>query len=347
MGEFGGNERWDENPFVFFQEGELINEGMEKINPPNPIRAIYEDIAPLVLESPPSKRYPQEPSAVTGFNILTDPLSALIPTSAVPDPIIGLTTQRAMRRSIAGEEGMATHLNIVLDISGSMQTPKGDGSSGLMCYGFTPEGFAMGGTDIGTIVVAMMVQQAQLSGDTFALYAFGNDGSVVWEGPSQQYKECLEWLLASYDPHDASRPFYANSGTVVASGINIVGESLEGYDFDQCVTVLITDGSFRGNRNSDLFNTNYPYTDEEVRKLGPLFYVIIGSDNFEQAQIDSVKAFQGTLEEHYKQNMDGCVLGFTVSLGEDGNFADFAGSLVDMAKVNSGESKLKPCPKIE
>ena len=31
MGEFGGNERWDENPFVFFQEGELINEGIYQL----------------------------------------------------------------------------------------------------------------------------------------------------------------------------------------------------------------------------------------------------------------------------------------------------------------------------
>ena len=40
-------------------------------------------------------------------------------------------------------------------------------------------------------------------------------------------------------------------------------------------------------------------------------------------------------------------MGFSVVVGEDGNFTDFAGTLVDMARVNSGDSDIVACPKIE
>ena len=51
-----------------------------------------------------------------------------------------------------------------------------------MCYGFAPSGFGLGGQDIALIVVAMMVGQASLSGDTFAIYSYDTGGYVVWEG---------------------------------------------------------------------------------------------------------------------------------------------------------------------
>lgn len=356
MGEFGGNEKWNENPFVFFEEGELINEGMEKMSPPSPIRAIYEKLAPLIIRSPPAKRYPQEPSGVAGFNILSDPLSALMPTSAVPDPIIGLTTQRTMRPTVQGKEGMATHLNILVDCSTSMRGPEAGGGE---CYGYTPAGFALGGEDIAMIVVAMMVGQASLSGDTFAIYTFSNDATIAWEGPSQDYSACLEFLLADYSPGDLQRPFRPRGGTKIGAGLNLIGETMGQYDFDQSVTVVITDGSFTSlsSAQNQILNRDYTYNDNFIRSMGPTFYVIIGSTNAEQAALpqsqrdetvadESVKSFQQALFEEYKKPMDGCVLGFNILLGEDGNFSDFAGSLVDMARVNSGDSDITPCPRI-
>jgi len=82
----------------------------ERKEMPNPLRALYEEVAPLLLRSPPSERYPQEPTGRKEWDILTDPLSELIVTSAVPDPVIGLTLQRMMRPTIEGKEGLATHL---------------------------------------------------------------------------------------------------------------------------------------------------------------------------------------------------------------------------------------------
>ena len=345
MGEFNVGERWDENPFVFFEEGELINQGLEKVSPPSPIRAIYESLAPLIIRSPPAKRYPQEPSGVAGFNILTDPLSALMPTSAVPDPIIGITTQRTMRPTVQGKEGMATHLNIVVDISGSMQGPEAGGG---MCYGFAPSGFGLGGQDIALIVVAMMVGQASLSGDTFAIYSYDTGGYVVWEGPSQDYSGCMDYLLADYSPTDPNRPFAPQGGTNMGAGLQILGETMGQYDFDQSVTVVIGDGSYPNPSRvrQEILNRSYEYTDNEIRAMGPLFYVIIGSEAQKENSDTAVASFKSALREEYKKNMDGCVLGFNIVVGEDGNFADFAGTLVDMARVNSGDSDITPCPTI-
>ena len=106
MGEFNIGERWDENPFVFFEQDELVNAGLERLSPPSPHRAIYEELAPLLLRSPPAKRYPQEPSATKAWDVLIDPISELMPTSAVPDPVIGLTLQRTMRPTVTGKEGL-------------------------------------------------------------------------------------------------------------------------------------------------------------------------------------------------------------------------------------------------
>jgi len=167
MGEFNVGEKVAENPFIFYEEEELLNQGLEKLSPPSPHKAIYEKLAPLLLRSPPAKRYPQEPSGTKAWDVLIDPMSALMPTSAVPDPIIGLTTQRTMRPTVTGKEGLATHLNIVVDVSGSMGGPE---TNNALCYGYAPSGYGMGGEDIALVCCAMMISQAALSGDSFAIY---------------------------------------------------------------------------------------------------------------------------------------------------------------------------------
>ena len=356
MGEFDVGARWDENPFVFFGDGELMDAGLSELAPENPVKAIYENLAPLIIRSPPAKRYPQEPSGVAGFNILTDPLSALMPTSAVPDPIIGITTQRKMRPTVQGKEGMATHLNILVDVSGSMYGP--EAYKGAQCYGYTKDGYGLGGEDVAMIVVAMMIGQAGLSNDSFSLFAYNTSASVVWDGPSQDYKGCLDYILADYGPTDNNRPFSPGGGNQMSAGLTLIGETMGQYDFDQSVTVVITDGTFTDDRwaANQCLNDDYTYSDEYIRKMGPLFYVVIGSGLDESNMSDdpdsksncdqTVEAFQNVLREKYGRSMDGCVLGFNILVGDDGNFTDFAGSLVDMARVNSGDSNIAPCPRL-
>lgn len=346
MGEFNVGEKVAENPFIFYEEEELINQGMERLAPPSPHKAIYEKLAPLLLRSPPAKRYPQEPSGTKGWDVLIDPMGALMPTSAVPDPIIGLTTQRTMRPTVTGKEGLATHLNIVVDVSGSMGGPENNGGT---CYGYAPSGFGMSGEDIAIVCCAMMISQAALSGDSFAIYSFSRDAKVVWAGPSQDYSGALEYILGSYSPNDDTRPFKVGGGTKINKALNLVGTTLEGYDFDQCVTVLITDGSFSSVSvvDSQIFDSAFQYNDEQIRRMGPLFYVVLGSPFTKEKSKASVLSFQESLKTHYKRSMNGCVMAFDVVVGEDGNFTEFAGTLVDMARVNSGDSEIAECPRVD
>ena len=169
MGTFGGGERYDDNPFIYFESEEYIIQPQQKQDMPNPLRAMYEDIAPLLLRSPPSKRYPQQPTGRKEWDILTDPISELLYTSAVPDPIIGLTLQRTMRPTVEGKEGLATHLNIVVDCSGSMDGGGDNGSSAVESYGVSPQGFPLGGYHLAQIVTAFMIAKAELAKFIFCM----------------------------------------------------------------------------------------------------------------------------------------------------------------------------------
>ena len=102
MGTFGSGERYGDNPFIFFESGEYIINPQSQQDMPNPLRAMYEDLAPLLIRSPPSKRYPQQPTGRKSWDVLTDPISELIVTSAVPDPILGETLQKTMRPTVQG-----------------------------------------------------------------------------------------------------------------------------------------------------------------------------------------------------------------------------------------------------
>ena len=342
MGTFGSGERYDDNPFVFFASDEYIINPQQRQEMPNPLRAMYEDLAPLLLRSPPSKRYPQQPTGMKEWDILTDPISELVFTSAVPDPVIGQTLQRVMRPTVEGKEGLATHLNILVDCSGSM----GDG----YIYGVTKSGFPLAGYHVAQICTAMMIAQAAISKDSFAVWGFNSGGFGIWPGgnnqPSQNHKEAIDYFLAQV-PNSES-PFPARNSTHLDKGLNQVGVDLEGYDFDQSVTVAIMDGSWGSvaDVNSDIFS-NRRYNDEHLRKQGPLFYVIIGSP-YAQEQLDTtVRVFREALTEHYGQDMSGCVLDFALVIGEDGNMEDVGGALVQMAQINAGiATDLKPCPSI-
>jgi len=81
MGTFGSGERYDDNPFVFKESSEYVINPQSQQDMPNPLRAMYEDLAPLLIRSPPSKRYPQQPTGRKGWDVLTDPISELILTS--------------------------------------------------------------------------------------------------------------------------------------------------------------------------------------------------------------------------------------------------------------------------
>jgi len=345
MSAFGKGESYDDNPFVFFQSAEYVINPQQRQEMPNPLRAMYEDLAPMLLRSPPSKRYPQQPTGMKDWDVLTDPISELVYTSAVPDPIIGGTLQRVMRPTVEGKEGLATHLNIVVDCSASM----GDGTY----YGVSPTGFPLAGYHLAQICTAMMIAQAGLAKDSFAVWGFNSKGFKVWDGPSQEHERAIDYFL---DLTPASEcPFIPSNGTSIYAGLNQVGKDLRDYEFDQSVTVVIMDGALRsvdsgvawGNATHQLFNTDAEFNDEDLRKMGPVFYVVIGSAD-DQEELDlTLTVMRGAISKFYGREMDGCCLDFALVAGEDGNMKEFGGALVQMAQVNAGiNTTLKPCPRI-
>jgi hypothetical protein len=324
MGDFStGDVLVKNNPFIFYIESEKRIETGKKQDYPNPLRAIFDDLAPLLFESEPSTRYPQEFSGVKGFDILTDPLSALMVTSAVPDPVIGLTTQRRYRPTVQGEMGLATHMNLLVDASGSM-------SASSMVYGHAKDGTPLGGVDVATIAAGLMVAQCEIAKDTFSVFDFATAGQegAVWEGPSGDHKGFLDYIFADYT--EETRPFAPRGGTNLDAGLKMVYESVESYDFDQTVTCVIIDAT-----NID-WKSQISRYDDKLRGLGPLFYIIIGSSIGKLGKLlsDARQNLEDVLFDMYKTDMSQFALDFGILVGEDGDIKEFAGKLIEIASMN-------------
>lgn len=328
MGDFStGDVLVKENPFIFYEESEKKIETGKRSDYPNPLKAIFDDLAPLLFESEPSTRYPQELSGVKGFDILNDPLSALMVSSAVPDPVIGLTTQRRYRPTIQGEMGLATHMNLVVDTSSSMAAT---GNTAASTYGFAKDGTPLGGVDVATIAAGLMVAQCGIAKDTFSVFEFSGDARVVWEGPSGDHKGFLDWIFSDFI--DESRPFAPSGGTTVDSGLRIMYDSMEGYDFDQTVSCLIMDATI----SKSEWRSSIKQYDPKLRALGPLFYILIGSSigDLGKQLRKSKEELNEVLFEMYKRDMSKFTFDFAISMGEDGTLKEFAGTLVEISSMN-------------
>jgi len=322
MGDFStGDVLVKNNPFIFYIENEKKIETGKKQEYPNPLRAIFDDLAPLLFESEPSTRYPQEFSGVKGFDILNDPLSALMVTSSVPDPVIGLTTQRRYRPTVQGEMGLATHMNLLVDASGSMD-------ASMMVYGHAKDGTPLGGVDVATIAAGLMVAQCAIAKDTFSVFDFESSGHTVWEGPSGDHKGFLDFIFADYT--ESSRPFAPRGRTNLDAGLKMTYDSLETYDFDQTVTCVIIDAT-----DMDWEQQISRY-DPKLRALGPLFYIIIGSSigALGKQLKNARQELEDVLYDMYKTDMSRFALDFGILVGEDGNIQDFAGKLIEIASMN-------------
>lgn len=338
MGAFGSGDRWSDNPFIYYGQDEHLVPPQRKQDMPNPLRAMYEDLAPLLIRSPPSKRYPQQPTGRRAWDVLTEPISELIFSSAVPDPIIGETLQRTMRPTVEGKEGLATHLNILVDCSWSM-------SEEDKIYGMTSTGFPMGGCHLAQVSTAMMIAQAAISKDTFSVWGYAGSGYAIFPipaSPSGDHKYAVDYFLDNIPSDSAANPFHPNNSTQLDAGLDQVGVDLEGFTFDQSVTVVILDGCLNSEYavRRQLLNEDKKYTDKEVREMGPVFYVLLANPNNIEDMDKTKVLIVDVLTEEYGTNMEGFVHTFSVVVGPDGGVAGFAGTLCDMARVNSGDSDL-------
>ena len=147
---------------------------------PNPLRAMYEDLALLLVRSP-LQKIPQQPTGRKAWDVLTDPISELILTSSVPDPILGETLQRTMRPTVQGKEGLATHLNILWIV------PRQWGWAHIWSNS------TLAGYHLAQICTAMMIAQAEIAKDTFAVWGF-NGPHLRFGCTSGEHKMAIDYF---------------------------------------------------------------------------------------------------------------------------------------------------------
>ena len=88
------------------------------------------------------------------------------------------------------------------------------------------------------------------------------------------------------------------------------------------------------------FDDAMKYNDRDLRAMGPVFYVFLSNEQMEKEIDETIVIMDKVFSKEYGRNMEGFAKNFVVTVGEDGSVAGFAGSLVDMARVNSGDSDL-------
>ena len=77
-----------------------------------------------------------------------------------------------------------------------------------------------------------------------------------------------------------------------------------------------------------------------MEQKGPTFVVFIANPQNAQEVKEGANVLKKVLSKEYGRNMDGFVHDFCVTVGADGTVSGFAGTLCDMARVNSGDSDL-------
>lgn len=299
----------------------------------NLFRDLFKEIGPKLIRLPYATRKPMEPKGQKGWSELVDPISALIPESAVPlGPISPDTRQRKLIQVQTGKKGIASHLNLVIDVSGSMA----DGAS----YGFieTSDGrTVLGGGRFSTRWVAqLLIAQAKILGDSFSLFTFeGNNVRAITRGASRAYDETIQWLNSEDEDFVDSKgeaavmdmPFVSGGGTPLALGLAACASTMEvnKRKIAGALTICICDGSPNGGTSAPLQSTNkfveswnddgtpnwmsgYNPTDDPKlwlndtylrRNFGPVLYVMVGGADSESQMQYLAKEITCVLQNFY------------------------------------------------
>ena len=250
----------------------------------NPLRDMFEDIAPPYEPQPKGKIYPEVPGGLRnwypgmGFKGIKE-------ETFIPKPFPGEPKQETTRIIPRGTDGMNSFINIIVDVSTSMRAEA--------C---TYKGEKMTRCDIARYVTALLVRMAQITDSYFGIYSFGSGGYVEWkDSPSRDYDGAVDWLTTWTDPY--SDPLAAqynmasitplaprDNATNLDQGLRVCIDTLKGIKVDQCVTVMVTDvGADTGYRalQRECLGVNYGDTgkslDAVLRSVGPLFYCFVES----------------------------------------------------------------------
>lgn len=301
----------------------------------NLFRDLFKEIGPKLIRLPHATRFPLEPKGQKGWSELVDPISLLIPESAVPlGPISPDTRQRKLIRVQTGKRGIASHLNIIVDTSGSM----GDGTT----YGFiqSSDGRTVpGGGRFSTRWVAqLLIAQAKQLGDSFSLFTFaGNTVRSITRGASRSYEEAINWLNSEDDdfvlPNGgtdlASLPFPSGGGTPLDKGLAACASTMNQNrrKIAGALTIAICDGepngglrcilnggsrndyvkSWKDNGEPEYDRDYNPNNDPRLflndaylrRNFGPVLYVMVGGTDDESGMQRLAKGISAELQNFY------------------------------------------------
>jgi len=287
----------------------------------NLMKDLFKKVGPKLLRLPFATRFPMEPKGQKGWSELVDPVSQLIPETAVPlGPISPDTRQRKLVRVLTGKRGISSHINILVDTSGSMS----DGSTYATIQDDEGRLVISGGRFSTRWVASLLIAQAKQLGDSFSLFTFeGSTVRALTRGASRGYDEAIEWLQSTDEdflnargkPDPDAMPFPSGGGTPMGLGIAAVCATMNENrrKIAGALTIVIGDGEPNGGlrapidggwRGTDLnkyvkswddngypqYRSDYnPGNDPRLhlndaylrRSFGPVIYVMVGGSEDE------------------------------------------------------------------
>lgn len=155
---------WESSPFVWIEEDEV-----EAAVPPptkDALETLLEKLIPALRLGGEAKLTDLSPSGITEWIPGVDPMDEMLPESFLPPLPPAVTTQKRVYRRGKDEEGGASgHVNIMVDLSGSMTAPIGPDENGQMCNIITA-------AQALTVIVA---NACMAGGHTISVFGYGSD----------------------------------------------------------------------------------------------------------------------------------------------------------------------------
>ncbi len=165
------NDNWTQSPFAWLEETQLA----EYIEPPpvDPLDTLIDDLLPRIRFEGEQLETDLSPAGMTEWIPGVDPVGELVEESILPPLPPAVTT--LMRSYVRGTETLPAgsgHVNIIVDLSGSMNQGVGNDSSGT-------------GQSVATCAQALTriaVNACRQGGHSFAIFAFGSSGGDGYGG---------------------------------------------------------------------------------------------------------------------------------------------------------------------
>ena len=180
----------------------------------------------------------------------------------------------------------------------------------------------------------------------FAIYEFCNYPNTLWQGPSYQYKDCIDYLTSCGDTQINTStimtypPLYPRgTGTQISSGLRQCISGMEGQNIDKAVTIIITDEVSGEGRNiwnaafTDGGRGDGKSCDEILRSYGPTFYIGIGAWSSKEQGEKDMETLSRNFNNYYGKNNYAVCLFESINPNNNNATIALAGNLVKMAQM--------------